>query len=793
MAVFVSGVRRHLLFLCASWLVFAGGSRAAGETNIATPPAGAEAVVFITGDQHSAYERTAQLVALIGDIRAENASLPALILLNGDTLEHGNPVALASKGAIDFAMFTALARLAPTYLNLGNHEPEFFDLADTVKRIEATGVKVVGNITDRATGQLFAPATLSLTLGAYDVTLVGLTTDRLATYRVAVQPSLDLADPVVWAKARFPEIFTEQKTLPVILSHAGLVADRAILPLAPDGSLFAGAHDHLRLTHTTGRTVYVHSGSWNEYLTVAWLYHDEEKRAHWDVQQIPVDAAGAGDAALTELIRTTTAQTLTPEARQIIANLPQAIAPAEATAFATRAVRLAAGASAAVIGNTTFGGGLPAGEVSRYAFDACVRFDGALMLAEVTGEQLQHIKARANPGPDTPFEQRTGEYLVGDFPSEIDPAKTYRLVTNDWVVRNQKAYLGDETIAFKTIPKLRLKPLVQQALADASVEPDTAEDETALSADSLYDLSKSLFDQYAPDEFKEQYEFPSREQWADFTAKFQKALENNSLDELAAYGPEAKAALEALQHMPGNEDLASWMEERVDYAEAAKVAATQPAPPLPEKPATPVVPPTPSTTPSEPKPPVTPTLPDAKPVATAGHDVPYYDLWLKRMQARPVPANAARLLPVVRAIFASEGVPPELAWLAESESTFNPSARSPAGARGLFQFMPATAREMGLSTFMPDERTHPEKSARAAARMLRQLHKRFGDWPLALAAYNAGPNRVQRTLKAKDARTFAEIAETLPAETRMYVPKVLATIKVRAGVTLEKIAPPSGE
>ncbi|MBI3886809.1 MAG: lytic transglycosylase domain-containing protein [Opitutae bacterium] len=142
----------------------------------------------------------------------------------------------------------------------------------------------------------------------------------------------------------------------------------------------------------------------------------------------------------------------------------------------------------------------------------------------------------------------------------------------------------------------------------------------------------------------------------------------------------------------------------------------------------------------------------------------------------------------LRGIFSAEGVPPSLVWLAESESTFNPSARSPAGARGLFQLMPATARELGLSTTLPDERTDPEKSARAAAKMLRQLHQKFGDWPLALAAYNAGPGRVQRLLAANHAKTFAEIAPSLPTEARMYVPKVLATLEVRAGVTPEKLA-----
>ena len=144
-------------------------------------------------------------------------------------------------------------------------------------------------------------------------------------------------------------------------------------------------------------------------------------------------------------------------------------------------------------------------------------------------------------------------------------------------------------------------------------------------------------------------------------------------------------------------------------------------------------------------------------------------------------------MPHLERYFVAEGLPGQLVWLAEVESTFNASARSPVGARGLFQLMPETARDLGLSTFFPDERTHPVKSAQAAARYLKQLHRRFDDWPLAIAAYNAGPGRVSRTLAKSDVKTFAAIAGNLPAETRMFVPKVLATLAVRADFPPEKL------
>ena len=296
--------------------------------------------------------------------------------------------------------------------------------------------------------------------------------------------------------------------------------------------------------------------------------------------------------------------------------------------------------------------------------------------------------------------------------------------------------------------------------AQSPSTPTTAPSrEQTPATDSLFDLGKSLFDQYAPAEAKEQFEFPSKEQWDAFAAKLQRALDGDSFEELAAYEPQARAALIALQALPGYEDYASWLEERLELISAAK-QITQPLPPL---------------EPGKPKPPI----PRA--------DLPQYDLWLQRLRASPVPANAAQLIPLLVQQFIVETTPRELAWLAEVESSLNPNARSPSGARGLFQLMPDTAKGLGLSTWMPDDRTDPKKSANAAARLLNRLYSRFGDWPLALAAYNAGEGRVSRALAARKAKTFAEIAPTLSVETRLYVPKVFATVALRTGIAPEKI------
>ena len=129
----------------------------------------------------------------------------------------------------------------------------------------------------------------------------------------------------------------------------------------------------------------------------------------------------------------------------------------------------------------------------------------------------------------------------------------------------------------------------------------------------------------------------------------------------------------------------------------------------------------------------------------------------------------------VNAVLRTYGLPEGLVAVAAVESGFNPYALSPKGARGLWQLMPETARRFGLVVDAThDERLDPLKSTRAAAQYLRQLYAQFGDWRLALAAYDAGENRVQRTVKRNHTRDFWSLSEPLPEETRRYVPAVLA-------------------
>ncbi|MEQ8924536.1 MAG: LysM peptidoglycan-binding domain-containing protein [Fulvivirga sp.] len=134
--------------------------------------------------------------------------------------------------------------------------------------------------------------------------------------------------------------------------------------------------------------------------------------------------------------------------------------------------------------------------------------------------------------------------------------------------------------------------------------------------------------------------------------------------------------------------------------------------------------------------------------------------------------------PLFEKYLAKYGLPDELKYLSIIESGLNPEATSVASAVGLWQFMSATGRYFGLhNDWYIDERMDPEKSTEAACQYLKQLYGMFGDWELAIAAYNSGPGNIRKAIRRSGyKRTFWEIYPHLLRETRSYLPQFTAMI-----------------
>ncbi|HEY8388257.1 MAG TPA: lytic transglycosylase domain-containing protein [Parasegetibacter sp.] len=137
---------------------------------------------------------------------------------------------------------------------------------------------------------------------------------------------------------------------------------------------------------------------------------------------------------------------------------------------------------------------------------------------------------------------------------------------------------------------------------------------------------------------------------------------------------------------------------------------------------------------------------------------------------------------MIEDIFEKHGLPTELKYLAVVESNLRTHTSSVAGASGPWQFIPSTARVMGLKVNSKvDERNNYVKSTHAAAKYLKQLYSQLDDWLLVIAAYNSGPGRVQSAIKKSGTRNFWKLQHNLPAESRNHVKKFIATHYIMEG------------
>ena len=141
--------------------------------------------------------------------------------------------------------------------------------------------------------------------------------------------------------------------------------------------------------------------------------------------------------------------------------------------------------------------------------------------------------------------------------------------------------------------------------------------------------------------------------------------------------------------------------------------------------------------------------------------------------------RSGMFMSMARRIFREEGIPENVAWLGQVESSWKPTALSWAAASGLWQFIPGTGARYGLRrTAHVDERNSFDEATRASARYLKFLFNRYGNWELAMAGYNCGEGNVDRAIARSGQRNFWAAYPYLPRETRNYVPNILATILI---------------
>jgi len=444
--------RRTVLGGAAASMTLSFGSNAGAAVG--------RAKVLMLSDLHSAYGVTpALLEAMRRIVRRDSA--PSLILLNGDLFEAGNVVAKRTDGALDWAFLEALARLAPTVINIGNHDADLVeDIAAAADRARALGITVISNIVDKRTGRPVASSRATLDLG-FPVHLIGWATNSIDTYPKAIRPDLSIPAPTPWAQANLPAAPPEDGML-VVMSHAGLPADRPLLAGLPERTLFLGGHNHLTVEHAQGTSRYVHTGAWGQPLTVAAI--DRARKADpIRISRVVVDPRGPADPVLARRVKDTLATTLTPEERAVVAKVSKALSLGDTGRHVAGLMARAAGADIGFMGHTTLGMGLPAGDLSRYAYDAVVRFDGKVVKAQVEAKVLADILTRTDQDRGFPFEKLTGDFAYASGPTR--PDKTHlTIVTTDWCAGRQQEYFGREDLSFSDTD-LRVKPSILAGLA----------------------------------------------------------------------------------------------------------------------------------------------------------------------------------------------------------------------------------------------------------------------------------------------------------------------------------------
>lgn len=438
-------------------------------------------VIFINmADLHSSYDNFPGVLGRVQALVREYAEAATYIILNGDLFEQGNLCTARTQGAVDWFFLEQLRACAPVIYNIGNHEFDFLDPHDFLAEAAARDVTVLSNI--RVDGEPLAPASHRFSAAGKDIALVAVATNQDFTYPEPLRARLGLPEPADWFAKHYLELI-EGSDYNVVISHAGVVADVAMMAQLPDTRkhLFVvGGHDHLNFRKYVSSRSYLHNGFKAEKINVVKVSFVDD--AAWisfqDYPIEPINELGVmmnshnapnptltNTAALIERIQQVRQDTLNAQDLEPIGTLPRDFTVQEAINWAIETIKNELGVDVAILNHTSFGAGLPEGDLPRYRFDEFLRFDSDLLQATVDSDTLQRILSRANQNAYTLLKERTGDFI---YTNNIDPQpdQHYTLVTSSWVAMpfNTMRYLNTDDITFSKIDGITLKALLQTAL-----------------------------------------------------------------------------------------------------------------------------------------------------------------------------------------------------------------------------------------------------------------------------------------------------------------------------------------
>jgi 5'-nucleotidase/UDP-sugar diphosphatase len=250
---------------------------------------GPDLLLILIADLHSGYAYTAALVKAVRDLVAANTTAQAAIVVNGDVFESGNVLCVRNNGKIDLEVLRVFATLAPTIVNIGNHDGDILDPQVFATEVGKLGATLVTNITDPRTGAPYGISSTQISVKDRKVRV-----SAIGTYSVPA--------PGPYAATHFLEM-ASGADFHLALVHAGFVADTAVLPSTNAPFLLHGGHDHLRLTQRLGPSgLHIHSGYWSNGLAGIRVSFIKKGAVRIDAQQIQLTRTSPQDPDLASLI-----------------------------------------------------------------------------------------------------------------------------------------------------------------------------------------------------------------------------------------------------------------------------------------------------------------------------------------------------------------------------------------------------------------------------------------------------------------------------------------------------------